>query len=104
MLGSAKTRVVRASATASSPRSLNAGLYRRYAAALYRQALLTDSDPEPAQRVVRDVIVNERALAAIPDGGEGNASHRRTGAVLRYCYQLVAAPAWRVRRAGQGRI
>jgi len=104
MLGSGKTRVVRAFETANSPRSQNAGLYRRYAAALYRQALLTDGDPERAEPVVRDVIVNDRALAAIPDDGEGNARCRRTGAVLRYCYQLVVAPTWRVRRAGNARI
>jgi hypothetical protein len=65
MLESGKARVVRAFVTASSPRSQDADLYRRYAIALYRQALLTRDDPPLAEHGVCDVLVNERALAAI---------------------------------------
>ena len=45
MLGSGKTRAVHVLVTASSPRSRDADLYRRYPAARYRQALLTRGDP-----------------------------------------------------------
>jgi hypothetical protein len=45
MLGSGKTGPVRAFVTARSARSQDADLYRRYAAALCRQALLTRGDP-----------------------------------------------------------
>jgi hypothetical protein len=97
MLGSGKTRAVRALVTASSPRSRDADLYRRYAAALYRQALLTRGDPTLAEHVVGDVIVDECALAPIPE----RARYRLTESVLRRCHQLAAGPAWQVRRPGQ---
>ena len=90
MLGSGKTGAVRAFVTASSARSRDAGLYRRYAAALYRQALLTSDDPALAERVVCDVIVNEAALARIPERGEDDARYRLTESVFRRCQQLAA--------------
>jgi hypothetical protein len=40
-------------------------IYQRYAAVLYRQALLQSGDLAPAGQDVGDVIVNEHALAAI---------------------------------------
>jgi hypothetical protein len=67
MLGWGKAEAVRAFLTARSARSQDADLYRRYAAALYRQALLTRGDPVLAERVVCDVIVNEAALARISE-------------------------------------
>jgi hypothetical protein len=94
MLGSGKTRAVRAFVTASSPRSRDADLYRRYAAALCREALLTRGDPAPAEHVDGDVIVDECAPAPIPE----RARYRLTESVLRRCYQLAAGPAWQVRR------
>ena len=71
MLGSSKTGAVRAVVAASSASSRDADLYlyRRYAAGLYRQALLTRGDPAPDEHVVCDVIVNERALARMPERG-----------------------------------
>ena len=93
MLGSGKTSTVRASVTASSARSRDADLYRRYAAGLYWQALLTRGDPALAEHVVCDVIVNEAALALIPERGEDDARYRLTESVLRRCQQL-AAGAW----------
>jgi len=75
MLGLDKTDTVRASATASSARSRD--IYQRYAAALYRQALLTFDDSALAEHVVYDVIVNESALALVPERGEDNARYRR---------------------------
>jgi hypothetical protein len=77
MLGSSKTGAVRALATAGSTRSRDADLYRRYAVGLYRQALLTRGDPALAEHVVRDVIVNECALARMPERGDDGARHRR---------------------------
>lgn len=77
MLGSSKTGAVRALAAASSARSRAADdLYRQYAAGLYRQALLTRGDPGLAEHVVCDVIVNERALARMPECGEDDARYR----------------------------
>jgi hypothetical protein len=76
MLGSSKTGAVRALVTAGSTRSRDADLYRRYAAGLYRQALLTRGDPAPAEHVVCDVIVNERALARMPQRGDDDERYR----------------------------
>ena len=72
MLGLGKTD--RAGVSASS--ALSHDTYQRYAAALYRQALLTVDDSALAEHVVCDVLVNERALAALPG------IHRRDMAVL----------------------
>src|ERR1700729_3880622 len=75
MLGLGKTGRVRTSVTASSPQCR--GIYQRYAASLYRQALLTHLDPVPAEQVVCDVFVNEHALALLPEHGESDARYRR---------------------------
>jgi hypothetical protein len=61
MLESGKTRAVRAFVTASPPHRPDADLYRRYAAVLYRQALLTRLAPALAEHVA-----GERALVPIP--------------------------------------
>ena len=90
MLGSGKTEAVRAFVAARSARTQDADLYRRYAAGLYRQALQTRGDPALAEHVVCDVIVNEAALARIPERGEDDAHYRLTGSVLRRCHQLAA--------------
>jgi hypothetical protein len=90
MLGSGKTGAVRALVTASSARSRDADIYRRYAVGLFRQALLTRGDPALAGHVVCDVIVNEGALARIPECGEDDARYRLTGSVLRRCRQVVS--------------
>ena len=103
MLGSSKTGAVRAFVTVGSTRTRDADLYRRYAAALYRQALLTRGDPALAEHVVCDVIVDECALAAISERGENDARYRLTESVLRRCHQLAAGPAWQVRRPGHVR-
>jgi hypothetical protein len=90
MLGSGKTGAVRALVIGSSVRSRDADLYRRYAAGLYRQALQTRGDQALAEHVVCDVIVNEAALARIPERGEDNARYRLTQSVLRRCQHLAA--------------
>jgi hypothetical protein len=76
MLGSSKTGAVRAFVAASPARSGDADLYRDYAAGLCRQALLSRGDPALAEHVVCDVIVNERALARMPERGEDDARYR----------------------------
>jgi hypothetical protein len=76
MLGSSKTGAVRAFVTPGSARGRDADLYRHYAAALYRQALLTRGDPALVEHGICDVIVNERALARIPERGENDARYR----------------------------
>jgi len=90
MLGSGRNRAVRAVVMASSTRSRDADLYRRYATGLYRQALLTRGDPVLADYDVCDVIVDECALARIPERGEDDARYRRTESVLRRGQQLAA--------------
>src|SRR5712691_13210655 len=80
MLGLGKTGTVRASGPASSARSQD--IYQRYAAALYRQALLTLDDSAVAEHVVCDVIVNECALAAMPPHGEDDKERGALGLVL----------------------
>jgi len=75
MLGLGKTGTVRASAAGNSGRSRD--IYRRYAVALYAQALLTADDPALAKQVVDDVAVNESALALVPERGEDDARTRR---------------------------
>ena len=104
MLGSGKTRAARAIATASSPRSQAANVYRRYAAALYWQALLTRDDPALAEHVGCDVITDECALAAIAEHGDGDARYRRTESVLRRCRQLAVGLAWQIRRPGHAAV
>jgi hypothetical protein len=89
MLGSGKTGAVRTFVTASSARSQDAGLYHRYATVLYRQALLTRGDSPSAERTVCDVIVNEAALARIPERREDDARSRLTESVLRRYQQLA---------------
>jgi hypothetical protein len=72
-------------------------IYQRYATRLYRQAFLTLGDSALAERVVRDVIVGECALAPAPGYGEGDTPGRLAGSVFRRCQQLAADPAWRHR-------
>ena len=75
MLGLGKTGTVRVSGAANSGRGRD--IYRRYAVALYTQALLTADDSALAEQVVYDVAVNECALALVPERGEDDARHRR---------------------------
>ena len=81
MPGLGKTAVVPGSAGVSPARS-QAIYRRRYAVALYRQALLNPVAPAPAGHVAGDALVNERALAAIPERGTGAARYRRAGSVF----------------------
>lgn len=81
MPGLGKTAVVPGSAEVSPARSQ--AIYRRYAVALYRQALLNLGPPAPAGHVAGDALVNERALAAIPERGTRAARYRRAGSVFR---------------------
>jgi hypothetical protein len=58
MLGSGKTGAGRALVTASPARGPGADLYRRYAAGVYRHALLTGAGPaRQARRPLRDINV-----------------------------------------------
>ena len=68
MLGSGKTGFVTA--------RRDAGLYRRYAAGLCRQALLTRADRATPEQVACHVIVNESALARMAERGEDDARPR----------------------------
>ena len=99
MLRSTTTGAVRAFVTTGSDRSRDASLYRRYAAGLYRQALLTRAEPASAKHVVCDVIVNEHALARIPERGEGDAP-RRMAALWRAAIRRLASPSAAVAENG----
>ena len=68
MLRLGKTGTVRGSAPVSPGRSQE--IYQRYAVVLYRQALLNLDDPASAGQGACDALVNECALAAMPERGE----------------------------------
>jgi hypothetical protein len=91
MLGLGKTGTVRGSATGSPACSQE--IYQRYAVALYRQALLDLDDPAPAGHVACDPLVNECALAAMPECGEDDARYRLAESVFRRFRQLAAGSA-----------
>jgi hypothetical protein len=99
MLRSTTTGAVRALVTTSSARGPGADLYRRYAAGLYRQALLTRGEPASARRVGCDVVVNERALARIPERGEYDARYR-LGALWHAVIRRLASPSAAVAEDG----
>jgi hypothetical protein len=102
MLSWGKTSTVHASAAVSPARSQE--IYERYAVALYRQALLNPDDPAPAGHVVCDALVNECALAAIPEHGEDDARYRLAESVFRRSRRLAAGPAQQDRRSGPGAL
>jgi len=102
MPGLGKTGTVRGSARGSPARGQE--IYQRYAVVLYRQALLDLDDPAPAGQVACDVLVNERALAAMPERGDDDARYRLGESVFRRFRQLAAGPAQQDRRPGQGAL
>ena len=67
--------------------------YQRHAIVLYRQALLNIDDPASAGHVARDALVNEYALAAMPERGEDDARYRPAESVFRRLRQLAAGSA-----------
>jgi hypothetical protein len=87
MPGLGKTGTVRGSASVSPARSQE--IYRHYAVALYRQALLNPGDAAPAGHVACNVLVNECALAAIPERGEDDARCRLAESAVRRFRQLA---------------
>jgi hypothetical protein len=95
MLGLGKIGAVRASATASPARSQD--IFQRYAVALYRQALLAPHDPALAEHAVCDVMVNECALAAMPDRGEDDARYPLAHSQSRRRWRA----GWRGRSSGR---
>jgi hypothetical protein len=102
MLSWGKTGTAHASATVSPARSQE--IYQRYAVALYRQALLNLDDSAPAGHVVCDPVVNECALAMMPERGEDDARYHLADLVLRRSRQLAAGPTQLDRRSGQGAL
>jgi hypothetical protein len=102
MLGWGKTGTVDAPATVCPPRSQE--IYERYAVALYRQALLNLDDSAPAEHVVCDPVINECALAMMPERGEDDARYHLAELVLRRSRQLAAGPAQLVLSGSLGYI
>ena len=102
MLSWGKTGTVDAPATVSPAPSQE--IYQRYAVALYRQALLNLDDSAPAGQGGGDPVVNECALAAIPERGEDDAQYRLAELVFRRSRQLGAGLAQQDRRSGQGAL
>jgi hypothetical protein len=102
MLGLGKIATARDSATVGPARSQE--IYQRYAVALYRQALLNLDDPASAGQVACDALVNECALAAMPERGEDDARYRLAESVFWHSRKLAAGPAPHDRRSGQGAL
>ena len=102
MLSWGKTGTVDASATVSPARSQE--IYQSYAVALYRQALLNLDDSALTEHVVCDPVVNECALAVMPEHGEDDARYRLAELVFRRSRQLAAELAQQDRRSGQGAL
>ncbi len=69
-----------------------------------RVVMVSPDDPAPAGHVVCDAVVNECALAAMPERGEDDAGYRLAESVLRRFRQLAAGPAQQDRRSGQGAL
>lgn len=88
MLHWGETAAVPAPDRASPARSQE--IYQHYAVVLYRQALLNLDDPAPAGHVACDALVNEYALAAMPERGEDDARYRLAESVFRRFRQLAA--------------
>jgi hypothetical protein len=99
MLGWGKTGTVDASGTVNPPPSQE--IYQRYAVALYRQALLNLDDSATAGHVVCDPVVNECALAAMPEPGQDGAGYHLAELVFRRSRQLAVVLAQPDRRSGQ---
>ena len=91
MLSWGETAVVPAPDRANPVRSQE--IYQRYAVVLYRQALLDLDDPASAGHVACDALVNEYALAAMPERGEDDARYRLAESVFRRFRQLAAGSA-----------
>ena len=91
MLSWGETAVVPAPDRANPARSQE--IYQRYAVVLYRQALLNLDDPASAGHVACDALVNEYALAAMPERGEDDARYRLAESVFRRFRQLAAGSA-----------
>lgn len=91
MLGLGKIGTIRGSATGSPACSQE--IYQHHAVALYRQALLDLDGPAPAGQVACDPLVNECALAAMPECGEDEARYRLAESVFRRFRQLAAGSA-----------
>lgn len=91
--------VVRGSAATSSGRRQD--VYQRYAAGLYRQALLTLGDSALAEQVVCDVIIDECASPPGPGRGADHTGNRLAEAAFWSCHQLNADLGRRNRRPAQ---
>jgi hypothetical protein len=102
MLGLGKAGRVRAAVTASAPQCRD--IYQRYAASLYRQALLAHHDSVLAEQVVCDVIVNEHALALLPEHGEDDAHYRRQSRSSGAVSSWWLARRSRIAAQGSGRL
>ena len=100
MLSWGETAVVPAPDRADPARSQE--IYQRYAVVLYRQALLNLDDPASAGHVACDALVNEYALAAIPERGEDDARYRLAESVFRR-FRQSAGLLRAVRRKGAAR-
>ena len=91
MLRSGKNGTDRTLATADSARVRD--VCQRYAAGLYQQAFLTLGDSASAEHVVRDVLVDECALAP-GERGEDDTRYRLAESVFRRCQRLADDPVW----------
>ncbi len=94
MLAWGKTGPVRAGAAAGLAGSRAADIYRRCAAGLYKQALLTLGDSALAGDVARGVTAEECTPAPAPGFDQDEARYRLAEPVFRRYRPLAAGPAW----------
>jgi hypothetical protein len=92
MTVSGKTRRARVAVKASAARDRAADLYDRYAAALYRQAVLTLGDATLAEQAVCDVIAAECARPRAPEDGRDDTDRRLVVMAYRRCRELAGGP------------
>jgi hypothetical protein len=76
-------------------RAQTQGLYRRYAAALYGQALLILGEQDPAEQVACDVLAGESARLTLSGEDPDVVLRHLAVLVLRRCRELGS---WRVQR------
>jgi hypothetical protein len=94
MPGFSRASIAGTSVLGAAPGDRDAEVYDRHAPWLYRQALLTLDDPERAEQVVSDVIVDECVRPPAPAAHDDTASHRLAVAAYRRCEELARDQAW----------
>src|ERR1700743_2846407 len=97
---SSRTRRARVPAQAGTSHDRAADLYDRYAAGLYRQALLTLDDADLAERAVCDVILAECRRPPETANDRDDTNRRLAVSAHRRCRELAGSVDSSARRGG----